>query len=114
MSKVAVQAFHEVLAMELKHTHKAPDVRTTSYFPVWLRTPMAGNRLKDSPLPSWQLREPEELAEEIVTQVFKGESGGQIVSPARLNLLTGIRGFPLWLQIFIKELFFLDEVPKHS
>lgn len=114
MSKVAVQAFHEVLAMELKHVHKAPMVRTTSYFPVWLRTPMAESRLKESPLPSYILQEPEELAEEIVTQVFKGESGGQVVSPGRLNALTGIRGFPLWLQIFIKELFFLNEVPKHS
>lgn len=114
MSKVAVQAFHEVLAMELKHTHKAPMVRTTSYFLVWLRTPMAEARLKQSALPSYQLRELEELAEEIVTQVFKGESGGQVVSPGRLNVFTGVRGFPLWLQIFIKELFFLDEVPKHS
>lgn len=114
MSKVAVQAFHEVLAMELKHTHKAPKIRTTSYFPVWLRTPMAEARLKHSPLPSWQLREPEDFAEEIVTQVFKGESGGQVLSPGRLNVLSGIRGFPLWLQIFIKELFFLDGVPQHA
>jgi all-trans-retinol dehydrogenase (NAD+) len=112
MSKVAVQAFHEVLAMELKHTHKAPKIRTTSYFPVWLRTPMAEEVLKKGTLPSWQLREPEEIAEEIVTQVFKGESGGQVVSPGRLNALTGIRGFPLWLQIFVKEMFFLDGVPK--
>ncbi|KAF2099149.1 NAD(P)-binding protein [Rhizodiscina lignyota] len=114
MSKVAVQAFHEVLAMELKHTHKAPKIRTTSYFPVWLRTPMAEARLKRSELPSWMLLEPEDYAEEIVMQVFKGESGGQVVSPARLNVFTGIRGFPLWLQIFIKELFFLDGVPKHA
>ena len=75
---------------------------------------MAEARLQQSALPSCQLQEPEELAEEIVTQVFKGESGGQVVSPARLNVFTGIRGFSLWLQIFIKELFFLDEVPKHS
>ena len=114
MSKVAVQAFHEVLAMELKHTHKAPMIRTTSYFPVWLRTPMAEARLKEGPLPGYMLREPEDLAEEIVMQVFKGESGGQVVSPGRFNFLTGIRGFPLWLQIFIKELFFLNDVPKHS
>ena len=114
MSKVAVQAFHEVLAMELKHVHKAPLIRTTSYFPVWLRTPMAAARLEEGPLPGFMLQEPEELAEEIVTQVIKGESGGQVVSPGRLNLLTGIRGFPLWLQIFIKEQFFLDEVPTHS
>jgi all-trans-retinol dehydrogenase (NAD+) len=113
MSKVAVQAFHEVLAMELKHVHKAPKVRTTSYFPVWLRTPMAEGRLKEGPLPSYLLREPEDLAEEIVTQVFKGESGGQVVG-GRLNVLTGIRGFPIWLQIFIKELFFVGGAPKHA
>lgn len=114
MSKVAVQAFHEVLAMELKHTHKATKVRTTSYFPAWLRTPMAEEKLNQNVLPSYQLREPEELAEEIVDQVFKGESGGQVVSPGRLNVFTGIRGFPLWLQIYLKELFFLDDVPKHA
>jgi NAD(P)-dependent dehydrogenase (short-subunit alcohol dehydrogenase family) len=115
MSKVAVQAFHEVLAMELKHTHKAPMVRTTSYFPVWLRTPMAESRLsRGPPLPNYMVREPEDLAEEIVAQVFSGESGGQVVNPGRLNALTGIRGFPLWLQIFIKEAFFLSGVPKHA
>jgi hypothetical protein len=60
---------------------------------------MAEARMKRSALPSYQLREPEEFAEEIVTQVFKGESGGQVVRPGRLNVFTGIRGFPLWLQI---------------
>lgn len=114
MSKAAVGAFQEVLAMELKHVHKATKVRTTTIFPTWLRTPMAKGALDKGGIPAWLIRDPEELAEEIVTQVFKGESGGQIVDPARLNLLTGIRGFPYWLQIFIKEMFFLDAVPKHA
>lgn len=110
MSKVAVQAFHEVLAMELKIAHKAPKIRTTSYFPAWIRTPMAERTLSQGGIPSWQIQEPENVADEIVAQVFRGESGGQVVSPARLKLFTGLRGFPMWMQILFKELFFADFV----
>ena len=67
---------------------------------------MAESRLKQGPVPSYQLLEPENVAEEIATQVFKGESGGQVINPARLNSMTGMRAFPIWLQIFLKELFF--------
>lgn len=114
MSKVVAQAFHEVLAMELKHVHKAPNVRTTSYFPVFMRTQLTEEKFQHSAPPSFVRQDPEDLAEEIVTQVFKGESGGQVVGQGWTIFLKGIRGFRLWLQILIKELIFLGDIPKHS
>jgi all-trans-retinol dehydrogenase (NAD+) len=41
--------------------------------------------------------EPETVAEAVVQQVLSGY-GRQLVLPARLKLVTGVRGFPSWLQ----------------
>lgn len=41
--------------------------------------------------------EPETVAEAIVDQVLSGK-GAQLILPARLGLVSGVRGFPSWLQ----------------
>ena len=41
--------------------------------------------------------EPETVAEAVVKQVLSGY-GAQLILPARLALVTGVRGFPSWLQ----------------
>lgn len=41
--------------------------------------------------------EPETVAEAVVEQVLSGH-GAQLILPARLGLVSGVRGFPSWLQ----------------
>ena len=41
--------------------------------------------------------EPGTVASAVVKQVLSGY-GGQLILPARLSLMSGVRGFPSWLQ----------------
>ena len=41
--------------------------------------------------------EPETVAEAVVQQILKGESA-QIILPARLGMISSVRGWPSWLQ----------------
>lgn len=95
-TKASALAFHEGLHQELRARYNAPDVRTTVVNPTWIRTPLireltAHPKFKDPVL------EPEEVTTAIVEQVLSGR-GGQLVLPARMSFLSGIRGWPLWMS----------------
>jgi hypothetical protein len=46
--------------------------------------------------------EPETVASAIVAQILSGQSA-QIFLPGKLRLLSGIRGFPTWMQEKIRR-----------
>ncbi|KAM6522983.1 hypothetical protein FALCPG4_012590 [Fusarium falciforme] len=100
-SKSAVLALHEGLGQELRHRYNARNIRTTVVHPYWVRTPMTTN-LMAHPGFKDPIIEPEEVADAVVNQVLSGKSK-QIILPARNGLISGIRGFPTWLQEFVRD-----------
>jgi len=95
-SKAATQGFHEGIALELKHRYNAPKVRTTLVSQGYVKTPLFLGFKNDSKflLPSL---EPETVAEAIAEKIFQAE-GGQVVLPAGMNIMTVIRGWPIWMH----------------
>ncbi|ORY71458.1 putative short-chain dehydrogenase/reductase 2 [Pseudomassariella vexata] len=100
-TKAAALAFHEGLAQELRHRYKAMNVRTSIIHPNWVRTPMIAELIEYKPNAERYL-EPQDISDAIVKQVKSGKSG-QIVMPSYYGFLSGIRGFPSWLQEGIRN-----------
>ncbi|KAL3446110.1 hypothetical protein BJX65DRAFT_296560 [Aspergillus insuetus] len=99
-TKAAALAFHEGLTQELKHRYNAAKVRTSIIHPTWIRTPLIEKLTKTSGFNEFVL-DPDTVANAIVKQLYSGY-GGQVILPARLNIMAGIRGFPSWLQESIR------------
>ncbi|KAH8910903.1 dehydrogenase/reductase SDR family member 8 [Coniochaeta sp. PMI_546] len=95
-SKAAAQAFHEGLAAELVTRYHAPRVRTVLVNQGYTRTALFEGYANDSRFVAPTLH-PATVADAIVRQVLRGESG-QVVVPGLGNLLSGIAGWPLWVQ----------------
>ncbi|KAH7133079.1 short chain dehydrogenase/reductase [Dactylonectria estremocensis] len=100
-TKAGALAFHEGLGQELKHRYSAARIRTTVVHPTWVSTPM-NSWLRASPTFKEHVIEPEEVASAVVKQVLKGKSG-QIILPRWQSITSGIRGFPFWLQEYIRD-----------
>ncbi|KAM5354635.1 hypothetical protein ACJ41O_001282 [Fusarium nematophilum] len=100
-TKAGLVAFYEGLAQDLKHRYNTKDVMTSIVYPYWVRTPLIQN-LTTHPSFKDPLLEPEHIAEVVVDHVVKGQSG-HVYLPAHVGLLSGIRGFPLWLQELVRD-----------
>ncbi|KAK6201932.1 hypothetical protein LQW54_009246 [Pestalotiopsis sp. IQ-011] len=98
-SKAAALAFHEGLTQELKHRYNAPGIRTTVVHPSWTLTPMTEVVAKNS---GNKMLEPETVASAVVNQVASGR-GGQLMLPWEISYLSGLRGFPIWLQEYFRD-----------
>ncbi|RKF82626.1 Epidermal retinol dehydrogenase 2 [Golovinomyces cichoracearum] len=101
-TKAAALAFHEGLACELATLHNAPNVRTTTVNPSWIRTPLT-KRLSQVPVFKPEIMDPEYVIQKIVKQVISGESGN-IILPKKLYLLSTLRHWPSWAQITFRNL----------
>lgn len=95
-SKSAAMAFHEGLTAELTTRFNAPKVRTVAVYQNLTKTTLFTGFRADSKFLIPAL-EPETVAEAIVRQVLKGESG-QIILPAIGSTLSSLRGMPHWWQ----------------
>jgi all-trans-retinol dehydrogenase (NAD+) len=62
-----------------------------------LTTPL-GEHSKEFPK---DILDPKDIADAIISQVVSG-NGGQIFCPSFLSVLSGIRGFPHWMQESIR------------
>ncbi len=69
--------------------------------PTWVRTPLI-EALTADPGFTDKVLEPEVVSSAIVNQVLSGR-GGQLILPEDLNLLAGIRAWPSWLQISVRN-----------
>jgi NAD(P)-dependent dehydrogenase (short-subunit alcohol dehydrogenase family) len=101
-TKAGALAFHEALASELKHQHKAPHVLTTVVHPNFVRTPLVQSfegRLQRAGV---RMLTSDRVADEVVAQI-KSRRGGQLVIPSSATGLSGIRGWPTWLQEFVRD-----------
>jgi len=101
-TKAAALSFHESLACELKHFYKADSVLTTVVHPNFVRTPLVqdfGDRLEGEGL---RLLTSDQVAEKIVNQVFS-RRGGQLILPDTQAIVSGLRGWPTWLQVVVRD-----------
>ncbi|KKK15055.1 hypothetical protein P175DRAFT_0494983 [Aspergillus ochraceoroseus IBT 24754] len=96
-TKAAAIAFHEGLAAELVARYNAPRVRTVLITQGFTRTALI-DRL--TPEDTWlnPLLYPETVAEHLVQQVLRGESGHVLVPGATGWMAKWFRSFPGWVQ----------------
>jgi len=97
-SKAAAVAFHEGLAVELLTRYNAPKVRTILVTPGFINTALFTGWKNKSSFFMPRL-EPETVAEAIVAKVKSGTSGLVALPSTATNLMLGLRGWPLWLQL---------------
>ncbi|KAK4128748.1 NAD(P)-binding protein [Parathielavia appendiculata] len=95
-SKAAAHSFHEGLTAELATRYDASRVRTVLVNQGYTTTPLFEGYHNDSPFLMPAL-DPATVAEAIVAQVLRGESG-QVVLPAFANSMAVLAGMPLWYQ----------------
>ncbi|KAI0136795.1 hypothetical protein BJ170DRAFT_30908 [Xylariales sp. AK1849] len=101
-SKASALAFHEALRCELKHLYKAPGVMTTIIHPNFVQTPLIediADRLKEF---GTKLLTSDDVANQVLTQVFS-RKGGQVIIPSGASFLSGLRGWPMWIQELVRD-----------
>lgn len=64
--------------------------------PTWIRTPLIAHITSKPGFGDFVL-EPETVADAVVEQVLSGY-GGQLILPSRLIPISGLRGWPSWIQ----------------
>ncbi|KAI8948351.1 NAD(P)-binding protein [Xylaria longipes] len=101
-SKAAALAFHEALTCELKHCYKAPNVLTTVVHPNFVRTPLIEDYVNHLEKSGIHMLTSEQVAEPIVAQL-KSRQGGQLIIPKSASVISGIRGWPTWLQELLRD-----------
>lgn len=101
-TKAGALAFHEGLTCEIKHLYKARGIMTSVVHPDFVRTAMTvphAARIERMQ----KMLAVEDISSPVLEQVFSGR-GGQLVLPARLDILTGIRGWPNWIQEALRDI----------
>ncbi|KAI0487503.1 hypothetical protein F4859DRAFT_465234 [Xylaria cf. heliscus] len=101
-TKAAAHAFHEALTCELKHCYKASNVLTTVVHPNFVRTPLIEDYVNHLEKSGVRMLMSEDVAEPIVAQL-KSRRGGQLIIPASASAISGIRGWPTWLQELLRD-----------
>ncbi|RSL93804.1 hypothetical protein CDV31_014567 [Fusarium ambrosium] len=102
-SKAGALAFHEGLACEIKHLHKAPGVLTTVAHPMWVDTNMTKDRQEAIERGGGnKMMKPEDVAQVVADQIFS-RRGAQLIIPPKVTWLSGVKGFPNWLQESIRD-----------
>lgn len=96
-SKAAAIAFHEGLAAELVTRYQAPRVRTVLVTQGFTRTALIANLTPEDTFVN-PLLWPETVAESVVGQVLRGESGHVLVPGVAGSIAQRLRGYPLWIQ----------------
>ena len=95
-TKAGALAFHEGLTSEIKHLYKARGIKTSVVHPNFVRTAMTAPHAKKIER-TQKMMSVEDISKPVLKQIFSGR-GGQLVLPARLDVITGIRGWPNWIQ----------------
>ncbi|KAK2616467.1 hypothetical protein QQS21_000509 [Conoideocrella luteorostrata] len=101
-TKAAALSFHESLAIELKHVYKADSVLTSVAHPNFVRTPLVkdfGHHLEAGGV---RMLTPDGVAGAITDQIFR-KRGAQLIIPPQQATVTGIRGWPTWLQVLVRD-----------
>ncbi|CAG7557505.1 unnamed protein product [Fusarium equiseti] len=108
-TKAGALSFHESLASEIKHFYKAPNVLTTVVHPNFVRTPLVEGFVDRLERGGVRLLTPDDIAKEVVAQI-KRRRGGQLIVPKSASAISGIRGWPTWLQEILRDM--IGKVPQ--
>lgn len=100
-TKAAAIAFHEGLGAELVTRYHAPRVRTVLVTQSFTRTTLIDKLTPEDTFIN-PLLYPETVAEGLVNQVLKGESGHVMVPGSSGYIAQRLRGYPLWFQHSIR------------
>ncbi|KAF2092107.1 NAD(P)-binding protein, partial [Saccharata proteae CBS 121410] len=102
-TKAGVLALHEALTAELRslYTPNGTCIRTTIVHPMWAATPMLRDWQPMLEARGTPILDPSEIYDRIVAQVLSGKSA-QIYVPAEVGRYSGLRGWPTWLQEWIR------------
>ncbi|KAJ5959151.1 uncharacterized protein N7479_006301 [Penicillium vulpinum] len=103
-SKASALAFHEGLSQELRYWYKAPNVRTSSIHPLWVRTPMIEGFTKYEADFRQSLLGPKEVSQAVVEHIVTRKSG-QTILPRHASVFGSLKALPLWLQEAIRSYF---------
>ncbi|KAL2258594.1 hypothetical protein VTK26DRAFT_8055 [Humicola hyalothermophila] len=101
-TKAGALAFHESLASEIKHQYKAPGVLTSVVHPNFVRTPLVADFSSRLEKAGVRLLTSDQIADEVVAQI-KSKKAGQLVIPRSATAISGIRGWPTWLQEIVRD-----------
>ncbi|CAI7619983.1 unnamed protein product [Penicillium glandicola] len=103
-SKASALAFQEGLRQELKYWYKAPNVRTSTIHPLWVRTPMIESLTKYESDLRQPLLDPKDVSQAVVEQIVTRKSGQTIV-PRHASVIGSLKALPLWLQEAMRSYF---------
>lgn len=109
-TKAGALAFHEGLTSEIRNMYRAPGVVTTIVHPNFVRTAMTApyaERIERS----LKMLTIEDVTRPLLAQIFSGR-GGQLVIPSHLTFLTGLRGWPNWVQEGFRDILGSDARAK--
>ncbi|KAF2097218.1 NAD(P)-binding protein [Rhizodiscina lignyota] len=101
-TKAGVLAFHEALNQEIKHRYNTPGILTTIIHPNWTSTPLIRKWEDQIRKASGPLLKAEDVGNSIVNQIFQCR-GAQIIIPRNAALISGIRGWPNWMQEKLRD-----------
>lgn len=101
-TKSAAISFHEGLTAELAIRYNAPRVRTVLVTPAFAKTFVTRDLIPEDSFLS-PLLEPVTVAEAMVNQILKGESGYVGVSTTANWITSNIRSMPLWWQTGVRD-----------
>ncbi|KAL8243919.1 hypothetical protein R6Q59_010177 [Mikania micrantha] len=106
-TKAGLLAFHEGLNQELKHRYENGHcIQTTIVHPNFARTPLVTTGMANSGAgksQESQLLPPEMISNKVVKQVLDGSSA-QIFVPSNTARISGLRGWPTWMQEVLRDL----------
>ncbi|RSL42773.1 hypothetical protein CEP54_015360 [Fusarium duplospermum] len=101
-SKAGALTFHEGLACEIKHLYKAPGVLTTVAHPMCDTNMTKGHQDAIERGGGKKMIKPENVAQVVTDQIFS-RRGAQLIIPPSFTWLSGVKGFPNWLQQSIRD-----------
>lgn len=101
VTKAGALAFHEGLACEIKHVYAAPGVKASIVHPNFVRTAMTAP-FADRVERTEKLLAVEDVIRPVLAHIFSGR-GGQLVIPESLGYLSGLRGWPNWMQEMFRD-----------
>lgn len=92
----------EGLTLELLHNYNAPNVHTTICHPSLTTTPLLSEFTGDIEKMKPILLSAESVGDEILNGIFSCR-GGQIILPRSFSALSGLRGWPHWIQQWVRD-----------
>lgn len=101
-TKAGALSFHEGLTSEIRLLYKAPGIMTSVVHPNFVKTGMTDPFAAHIEAKTGKMLAVEDISRPVLAQIF-ARRGGQLIVPGHLSFLSGIRGWPSWLQEVFRD-----------